>query len=76
MFAITGCASENKNAVDLETSKEVLVKGDGYANKITDADRISSLAGILNQRKEIEPPEKAKGIKLDVAKETVLIHFL
>jgi hypothetical protein len=72
---IVGCSSKSPFGENLESKNEVLVKGEKIDKTITDANEISYLVNVLNKSKAIDPPEKAKGIKPEVAKETVLIKF-
>jgi hypothetical protein len=75
VLAIVGCTKESAFGDDLVKSNEVLVKGEQFEKKLTDADQISGLVAVLNTSKAIDPPEKAKGIKTEVAKESILLHF-
>jgi hypothetical protein len=75
IFAIVGCTRESTFGIELKNSKQVILKGEKFEKKITDTDTISSLASILNKSNAIDPPEKAKGIKPEVSKEMVMLHF-
>jgi len=70
-----GCSQSVPFAKDLEDSLEVRIKSEAFDKKITDEAEIKKLAAIINDSREVDPPERAKGIKLDVAKETILLKF-
>ncbi|PZD97552.1 hypothetical protein DNH61_01380 [Paenibacillus sambharensis] len=53
MFALVGCNSYSPFGENLENSNEVLVKGERFEKKITDADKISSLVDVMNKSKVI-----------------------
>lgn len=75
ILSIVGCSGKSPFGENLKSTSEVLVKGEQFEKKITDVGEISTLVDLLNKSKAIDPPEKAKGIKPKVAKETVLLHF-
>ena len=75
MLTIVGCSSKSPFGEDLEKKNEVLVKGEKFEKKLTDVNEISRLVDVLNKSKAIAPPEKAKGVKPEIAKETVLLSF-
>ncbi|OUS76972.1 hypothetical protein B1748_10385 [Paenibacillus sp. MY03] len=75
IILIVGCSNKSPFGENLESKDEVFVKSEKIEKTITDENEISDLVNVLNKSKAIEPPEKAKGIKLDVSKETVLIKF-
>lgn len=72
---IVGCSSKSPFGENLGSKNEVMVKGEKIDKTITDANEISDLVNVLNKSKAIDPPEKAKGINLEVVKKTVLIKF-
>ncbi|RED51124.1 hypothetical protein [Cohnella lupini] len=74
VLAIVGCTKES-TFEDLVKSNEVLVKGEHLEKKLTDADQISRLVNVIIKSKAIDPPERAIGIKPEVVKEVIMLHF-
>ncbi|CAM4419832.1 hypothetical protein FHS16_003818 [Paenibacillus endophyticus] len=75
MLAIVSCSSKSTFGEELENNYEVLIKGEKFEEQLTNEDKISGLVEVLNNSIAIDTPEKAKGIKPEVAKGTVMIHF-
>ncbi|WP_138753115.1 hypothetical protein [Paenibacillus sinopodophylli] len=75
ILIVTGCSGKGPFENVLTDAKEVIVKGEQIDQKLTDADEIARLVDILEESKAIDPPDIAKGIKPEVAKETVMLAF-
>ncbi|BBI30774.1 hypothetical protein KCTCHS21_01730 [Cohnella abietis] len=72
---IVGCSKDVPFRELIKNSDEVLIRHDNFEKKITDKDKVLSLVNVLDKSNPIEPPDRAKGINLEVAKETIMIHF-
>ncbi|MFD2614977.1 hypothetical protein [Paenibacillus gansuensis] len=76
VFGLYGCSDKNNTTGgDLKDSAVVVVKGSFFEKRLTEKDEINKLVKLLNKKKAVSTPELAKGIKPEVAENTVLFHF-